>query len=959
MAPEVEVAQRLQGDGVNRQLFELIWKKDLLSQQSITLRIPDTIVFKYNCPSVWYFTSVDGTIKRKHKAKLDAECILREFLKRPLACGIVAYYVQTAVDVEDAPRGLTESGLAPTTIEYLNEEQLRELLLNRQMNRGDGLLQKFLEPPDGRNNMIRAQWSPKVCLIERRINRLNLNDTHYDMYERAVTFEGPDFHSEVTPVRGATLANKVDHIADAIIQHVAGVTNDRVKITRLALNFKVDHKDRLHFLFASSVRLLGCSQPLEVNTMLQVPEYIHRAQSVSRTAPAVLLRSLVCPTCQQKVHPEMLFEVAYRVIIEYEEQRCNAERRVRPEPPLNVPVWHEMTEAASEQARPAEDLFVDPEFPATNESIGGVKGDAANENVRYYLREVMSHIVPGWVRPCEMIGKDAGQYKLHGIEGEPCLFKHVSPRDIKQGYLGDCWLVSSFSTLAEYPDRVRSLFKQQKLSEDGRYDIRLYCPLEEEWKVVTIDDRLPYWKKTFSYGQVCFAQPSKENEFWPCLLEKAVAKLVQAYYRLDGGFEQIALEMLTGKPALCISLSLDASHTSYVLTSGLDETSAKHATVFQRVRSIDEKWDYWTKDAAAWCDNQSELSDLWVWDRMKSWDEEGYSIACGSRGDYKGIIAGHAYTILRLLDVTVTRGEKTERLQLLHVRNPHMKNEWTGKWHDSDSYTWNAYPEALDACKHKVGYNDNGVFWMDWEDFKQGFMEFTVNFDQQDKGRRYTDDSAEAQFEHKAVPEAFARLHPRLEPEEYVELRKELVFQQKFAGVCENCYLRFSTARLGAVQRLLAPELKKGSAAAEKQELGLLGTEDAESVELVGTGRRDPERLALRRKVTRQKILQRQGLVDSWWEAADTALPKRAASCPKLPSWGPNHSGAVLWAPAPVLAHRPRAPAAPVPRGAGHSSVEVLFPEYSSIIGKGTSQSSTDAVLVKCLARMLELRLRH
>ena len=71
--------------------------------------------------------------------------------------------------------GLVETGLAPTTIEYLNEEQLRELLFNRwkrgivkccssvfggkiapmlnlrrQMNRGDGLLQKFLEPPDAR-----------------------------------------------------------------------------------------------------------------------------------------------------------------------------------------------------------------------------------------------------------------------------------------------------------------------------------------------------------------------------------------------------------------------------------------------------------------------------------------------------------------------------------------------------------------------------------------------------------------------------------------------------------------------------------------------------------------------------------------------------------------------------------------------------------------------------------------
>ena len=30
---------------------------------------------------------------------------------------------------------------------------------------------------------------------------------------------------------------------------------------------------------------------------------------------------------------------------------------------------------------------------------------------------------------------------------------------------GDCWLVSSFSALAEYPDRVRSLFKQNTLTE--------------------------------------------------------------------------------------------------------------------------------------------------------------------------------------------------------------------------------------------------------------------------------------------------------------------------------------------------------------------------------------------------------------------------------------------------------------------------------------------------------------
>ena len=43
---------------------------------------------------------------------------------------------------------------------------------------------------------------------------------------------------------------------------------------------------------------------------------------------------------------------------------------------------------------------------------------------------------------------------------------------------------------------------------------------------------------------------SGTTRFWPCLLEKAVAKLVGAYYRIDGGFTSVAMEMLTGKAAM-------------------------------------------------------------------------------------------------------------------------------------------------------------------------------------------------------------------------------------------------------------------------------------------------------------------------------------------------------------------------------------------------------------------------
>lgn len=43
--------------------------------------------------------------------------------------------------------------------------------------------------------MIRAIWSPKLCMIERRTNRRKLHDRRYGLYERAVTFEGEDYFS--------------------------------------------------------------------------------------------------------------------------------------------------------------------------------------------------------------------------------------------------------------------------------------------------------------------------------------------------------------------------------------------------------------------------------------------------------------------------------------------------------------------------------------------------------------------------------------------------------------------------------------------------------------------------------------------------------------------------------------------------------------------------------------------
>ena len=61
------------------------------------------------------------------------------------------------------------------------------------------------------------------------------------------------------------------------------------------------------------------------------------------------------------------------------------------------------------------------------------------------------------------------------------LFKSVMPGDVVQGQLGDCWLVSTMSALAEYPECVMGLFEPKKLALDGKYEISIFNRNEERF----------------------------------------------------------------------------------------------------------------------------------------------------------------------------------------------------------------------------------------------------------------------------------------------------------------------------------------------------------------------------------------------------------------------------------------------------------------------------------------------
>lgn len=72
-----------------------------------------------------------------------------------------------------------------------------------------------------------------------------------------------------------------------------------------------------------------------------------------------------------------------------------------------------------------------------------------------------------------------------------------------------------------------------------------------EAKYITLDDSLPVKPVTFYYdpGDLINSKVSNNGAWWLPLLEKGMAKFMQNYLALDGGWETIALRALTGMPA--------------------------------------------------------------------------------------------------------------------------------------------------------------------------------------------------------------------------------------------------------------------------------------------------------------------------------------------------------------------------------------------------------------------------
>ncbi|KUJ13736.1 cysteine proteinase [Mollisia scopiformis] len=268
----------------------------------------------------------------------------------------------------------------------------------------------------------------------------------------------------------------------------------------------------------------------------------------------------------------------------------------------------------------------------------------------------------------------------------------ANANDIRQGRDGDCWFMAALCTLGNKADLIPKVCVARDeqvgvygfvFHRDGEWvseiiDDKLYLTkpdYDESWiERNLIEDRQRInseedYRKIYQSGSgaLYFAQCEDPNETWLPLLEKAYAKAHGDYAAIEGGSTGEGLEDLTG------------GVTTEIFSTDI----------------LDKEY-FWNE----------ELMNV----------NKDFLFGCAAgifwgRGNRKGIYEGHAYSILKAVEMDGQR--------LVLVRNPWGEGEWHGPWSDG-SKEWT--PEWMQKLDHRFG--DDGAFWMSYDDLLKKYETF-------------------------------------------------------------------------------------------------------------------------------------------------------------------------------------------------------------------------------------------
>ena len=102
-------------------------------------------------------------------------------------------------------------------IDYVSVENLKSVISGGNLKSPNGVFQQFIDPMGNFNAIIEWIWSPNITIFEKRVNKKNLYDKRFDLFERAVTFDGDEIYSNIEYIKGTGLSQKIRRTLDDII----------------------------------------------------------------------------------------------------------------------------------------------------------------------------------------------------------------------------------------------------------------------------------------------------------------------------------------------------------------------------------------------------------------------------------------------------------------------------------------------------------------------------------------------------------------------------------------------------------------------------------------------------------------------------------------------------------------------------------------------------------------------
>jgi len=136
-------------------------------------------------------------------------------------------------------------------------------------------------------------------------------------------------------------------------------------------------------------------------------------------------------------------------------------------------------------------------------------------------------------------GKGNG-FSYQESQGSPVV-DGVSPTDISQGQIGDCWYIAALKSVAAAdPSVIENAITD---NGNGTYTVRLYHDGKPVDITVTGDEVVD------KNGNQGFARSGNRSEMWPQIMEKALAAYEGSYGAIEGGSAGNGMEVITGKPS--------------------------------------------------------------------------------------------------------------------------------------------------------------------------------------------------------------------------------------------------------------------------------------------------------------------------------------------------------------------------------------------------------------------------